>query len=257
MFASCAFGQLDRLLVPLETPSVIVKEDAPAVASPVPEKTVPRQREILKFTGVDLLAAIKAQVIEHYSLNGELVLDLSRPWSTINVPDADVKVTVTDYPREGVSSSFFIRCKVVSCGQDIGEWQIALRARLLQEVWVASVRLDRGQALDEAMVTAQKVDVLQNRNSLVGTDMNPLLFEVAQSVGVGQALTKRDVMEKPVIRKNQIVEVVASRGTIAISMKAQALESGAARALIKMRNLDSRREFNAQVVDETHVHVIF
>jgi flagella basal body P-ring formation protein FlgA len=68
---------------------------------------------------------------------------------------------------------------------------------------------------------------------------------------------KRDVVEKPVIRKNQIVEVVANRGALTITMKAQALESGAVKALIRMRNLDSKREFNAQVIDETRANVVF
>jgi len=185
------------------------------------------------------------------------VLEFSRPWAAIKLPASDAVVTVTDFPREGMTSSLLVRCKVVSGGVTVGEWQVSLRAHLWQQVWVATVGLDRGQALEDSMVTEQKVDVLLNRNALLTVENNPSLYEVVQSVSAGSPLTKRQVTEKPIIRKNQIVEVTANRGAIAINMKAQALENGAAKALIKMRNLDSRREFNAQVVDETHVNVLF
>lgn len=256
--ASHSFGQLDRLLAPVQ-PQPIAEETTPAVpvAEASPEKAAPAEKEKLVFTGEDLLRELRAQITSHFSPNGELALELMYKWKTINLPAADAAVVVSDYPREGITSSFLVRCTIVSGGQTFGEWRIGLRARLMREIWVASARLERGQSLEPSMVTAQKVDVLLNRDALLGSDTNPSEYELAQTVSVGQPLTKRDVVEKPLVRKNQIVEVVANRRAIAISMKAQALENGAARAVIKMRNLDSHKEFNAQVVDENHVHVIF
>ena len=254
LVGSSASAQLDRLVAPVA--SIV---EAPQAAAPrgvvVPEKEAPR--DPLLFTGSDLLQEIKTQIADRFSLKGELVLEFSRPWAAIKLPASDAVVTVTDFPREGMTSSLLVRCKVVSGGVTVGEWQVSLRAHLWQQVWVATVGLDRGQALEDSMVTEQKVDVLLNRNALLTVENNPSLYEVVQSVSAGSPLTKRQVTEKPIIRKNQIVEVTANRGAIAINMKAQALENGAAKALIKMRNLDSRREFNAQVVDETHVNVLF
>ena len=62
---------------------------------------------------------------------------------------------------------------------------------------------------------------------------------------------------RPVIRKGQVVEVVAQQGLLAISMKALALESGAAGDLIKLRNLESRREINGQIINESKVQIHF
>jgi flagella basal body P-ring formation protein FlgA len=78
-----------------------------------------------------------------------------------------------------------------------------------------------------------------------------------QSLPAGRPLTRRDVIERPVVRKGQLVEVVAQQGALNLSMKALALESGAAGDLIKLRNLESRREFCGQVLHESKVQVQF
>jgi flagella basal body P-ring formation protein FlgA len=222
--------------------------------APATEKKAP---DLQMFTSEDLLREVKAQMIEHYAINSDLVLELARPWGAVKVPVSGVELKVVEYPRDGLSSLLNIRCKMISGEQLIGEWAITLRANLWKEVWVASSRLDRGQSLTESMVTAQKVDILQNRNALLDAGEKPTTYEMAQNVNAGVALMKRDVIEKPVIRKNQIVDAVINKGALSISTKAQALENGAPNALVRMRNLDSSKEFSAQVVNETQVNVLF
>jgi len=79
----------------------------------------------------------------------------------------------------------------------------------------------------------------------------------AQSVAPGRPLTRRDVSERPVIHKGDVVDVIAHQGVFSIRMKAQALENGIKRELIKMRNIESRKDFTAQVVNESEVEVHF
>ena len=62
---------------------------------------------------------------------------------------------------------------------------------------------------------------------------------------------------RPVIRKGQVVEVVAQNGMMAISMKALALENGTTGKQIRLRNLESRREINGEVINENKVHIHF
>ena len=50
---------------------------------------------------------------------------------------------------------------------------------------------------------------------------------------------------------------MAQQGLLAIRMKALALENGAAGDLIKLRNLESRKEFNGQILNENQVQVHF
>jgi flagella basal body P-ring formation protein FlgA len=53
------------------------------------------------------------------------------------------------------------------------------------------------------------------------------------------------------------VDAVASEGGLNIRMRAIAVEGGPAGAVIRVRNLDSQKEFVAQVLNENQVQVRF
>lgn len=257
-----AFAQIDRILAPLPNGTVVARQEAMLVSSlrddagDAAEKTAGKPAaQWLKAD--DLLRCLEKQLGGYYSLKGDFKLALARPWQPVKLPDADFKVVIDDYPGEGVSGSFFIRCKAVSGGETVGGWQLALRGQLWQEVWGASSRLDRGQALDRSLLAAQKVDVLRDKQAFLPVDADPALYDMAQSVPAGRPLTKRDVNERPLIHKGQVVEVIAKQGLLNVRMKALALEDGVMNALIKMRNLDSRKDFNAQIINENQVQVHF
>ena len=180
-----------------------------------------------------------------------------RPWIPVQLPGKDFDLTLTDYPPNGVSGSFDLRFKIASGGLQVGEWQLGLRAQLWQSVWVTQGRLDRGQPLDRTLLTSQKVDVLGVKQTLLSDDTDPDAYDVAQGIGPGQAISKQDVIERPLIHKGDVVEVVAIQGLLDIHMKALAMEDGGANAIIKMRNLDSSKDFNAQILNENEVKVHF
>ena len=243
-----ALAQLDKILAPVNLAT------APATNSQSEERLPEPKLHLL--TPAEALSRIQKQLIDRYSLNGELKLQTAAFWGRILVP-ANYNLTIVDYPGAGVSSAFVVRCKLTSNGQSLGEFQIPLRAELWREVWVADGRLDRGQAVDRSFVSAQKVDVLREHESLLTSDTDPTAFDVAQSVAPGRPLTRRDVSERPVIHKGEVVDVIARQGAFAIRMKALALENGITRDLIKMRNLESHRDFTAQVINENQVEVHF
>lgn len=246
LLATTACAQLERLLAPIDGTHPV----RPPHATPAPTA-----RHLL--TAERLVAELERELSTRFGVTGELKLALARPWEPIKLPGDDLVLAVTELPVGGVSGAFFIRAKASSGGAIVAEWQLPLRAQLWQEVWVAATRLERGQALDRSLLGSQKVDVLRERMPLIPASLDPSSLDVGQSLPAGRPLTRRDVIERPVVRKGQLVEVVAQQGALNLSMKALALESGAAGDLIKLRNLESRREFCGQVLHESKVQVQF
>jgi flagella basal body P-ring formation protein FlgA len=70
-------------------------------------------------------------------------------------------------------------------------------------------------------------------------------------------LAWRDLTRRSLIRKGQIVEVAAIDGTLTITTKALAMENGAAGDTVKLRNLESKKDFSALVVAEARAQVRF
>ena len=254
VLGASSFAQLDRLLTPVaESAPVRTGESGTAAKG----ESVSAAEIHATLGASAFLAELEKELAARMSVTGELKLSLTRPWQPVKLPAQDFAINITELPTGGLSSAFFVRVKVSSGGAQVGDWQVPLAAQLWQEVWIASSRLDRGQALDRSLLAVQKVDVLRERQPLISADTNPDSFDLVSGVAAGRTLTRRDVVARPVIRKGKVVEVVAQQGLLAISMKALALENGAAGDLIKLRNLESRREINGQIINESTVQIHF
>lgn len=269
-FAPEAPAQIDSLLAPVSSPSApaFAKTNAAAIPgdSATPAATlspasavaaVPTSAQTRHLTAERLAAELEKELGAHLALPGDLKLTLARPWQPVELPADHLVVAITELPPGGISGTFFIKAKITSGDAVIVDGQLPLRAQLWQEVWVAASRLDRGQALDRTVLAPQKIDVLRERQPLLSTETDPTTLEAVLGVAAGRPVTKRDVTVRPLIRKGQVVEAVAQQGALAISMKALALEAGAAGDPIKLRNLDSRKEFSGQILNENRVQVHF
>jgi flagella basal body P-ring formation protein FlgA len=207
--------------------------------------------------GDEVLTEIQKQLASYFGIRGELKLSFAENWKSLRLPDKDFDLSLIDYPPQGVTNSFGTKFKITSGGTPVGEWQVGLHAQLWQSVWVTHERLDRGQALDRSLLNRQKIDVLREQETFLSDDIDPGAYDVLQSIGPGKAIAKRDVIERPLIHKGDVVEVVARHGLLDIHMKALALEDGGFNALIKLRNLDSSKDFSAQILNENQVKVQF
>ena len=243
---SSVFGQLDRLLTPI------------AAETPVTERGALRTKSPAYVLGAEaFIAELEKELSTRLSLNGELKLTLAQPWKELKMPASDFAVTIVEAPASGVAGTFVVRAKITSSGETVTELPVSLRAQLWQEVWTASSRLERGQPLDRSLLSTTRVDSLRERQPPLFSEIDPSNFEVAQTITASRALTRRDVIPRPLIRKGRVVEVIAQQGQLAITMKALALESGASGDLIKLRNIESRKEFTGQILDENKVQVHF
>ena len=251
LLSTGANGQIDQLLAPVAAQTVTAAESS----ARKPSKIAGAPSYVL---GADaFVAEIEKELSARLSLNGELKLTLAQPWKALKLPASDFAVVISGTPAGGIAGTFIIRAKITSGGESVGDVQVSLRAQLWQEVWTATNRLERGQPLDRSLLTTTKVDVLREHQPPLLADVDPSTLEVAQTVGASRPLTRRDVIERPLVRRGQVVEVVAQQGLLAISMKGLALESGARGELIKLRNLESHKEFSAQILNENKVQVHF
>ena len=263
-FSACiANAQLDHILAPVaDSPAAAVLDqaavnpDSPDIAQiAASSETGSKNPRIV--TGDDVLGELQTQLAAYFGLKGDLKLGMDHEWRPIPLPGKDCDITLTNYPADGVTGNFAVSFKIVSGGVEVGEWQTTLHAQLWQSVWVTQSRLDRGQSLDRSNLNSQKVDILRDKQTLFTDDIDPDGYDVAAGIGPGQPISKQDVVERPVIHRGDVVDVIASEGLLDIRMKALALEDGGINSLIKMRNIDSSKEVNAQILNENEVKVRF
>ena len=228
------------------------KAEAPTTPSVV---TVPG---VVSIGERELVDALQRELTARYSLEGDLKLSLAQEWKALEIRNRrDWKLIIDQAPLGGLSSRPQVRFHIESGGNHIGSWQETLRASLWRPVWVATRRLDRGATPDASSCGLKNIDTLAENLSYVPADTDLSIYEMAQGVGQDRPLTSRDLSLRPLVRKNQLVDVIVSEGSLNITMKGLALGTAGAGEMVSIRNPDSRKDFQAKVVGINTVQVKF
>jgi flagella basal body P-ring formation protein FlgA len=207
------------------------------------------------FARDHFIAELGANLSDHFSLEGELQLELLRPWSPPSRVAESWSIELLEYPSVP-SGSMLVRCRVLADGIAAADSTIVLRAALWRDVWVARQPLIRGATFNPTELETRRVDLFRERDALPAA-VGDRSFSLARGVNAGRVLTWRDITRRPLVRKGDLVEVSAGDGMLLITMKALAMENGAEGDTVTVRNPVSRKDFAAMVVDENRVQVRF
>jgi flagellar basal body P-ring formation protein FlgA len=205
----------------------------------------------------ELLGRLEQELTKHFNADGELRITFGRQWQPIRVPSDDWQVTLPELPIGGLSKSFLVRVRISAGERAWFDQQLVVQAQLWKPVLVATRRLERGQPLDRSAAEVQTLDVLRERVAPIAATTKLEDQEVLQTVVEGRPLTGKDVALAPMVRKGAVVEVVAGDGSMSISMKGLAMGTGGVGDAITIRNMDTRKDFQARVVKRNSVHVSF
>ena len=259
------FADLKELLKPV--PGAVGPRESVSKARAVPpipdvpdaagRNASPMQVEQKMLTEAELIVAIEKDFPRRFPIKGDLKVSLSRPWAPVKLPGPDFFAECIQIAGNSLSSNMGFTLRVVSDGKIVGEWPIQVRVELWQDVWVSTQRIDRGMVLDSSLLTQKRLDVLREFVMPLTVDQDLQGFEVNQTVQSGRPITRREIVEKTVVKKGQLVDAVASEGGLNIRMRAMAVEGGPAGAVIRVRNIDTQKEFVAQVLNENQVQVRF
>lgn len=207
------------------------------------------------FTREQVEAALTRALAAHFHVEGELQIELLRPWVAPRRVASAWTINVLEYPPAPVAS-MLLRCRLLADAVPVADVVLALRASLWTEVWAARQPLTVGATFDPAMLEARRTDVLREHDVLPAA-AGDRSYIVTRAVAAGRLLTWRDLARRPLVRKGELVDVVALDGMLLITLKALALENGAPGETVTLRNPESRKNFSAVVVDENRVQVRF
>jgi flagella basal body P-ring formation protein FlgA len=273
--ATAAFADLSKLLEPVggatlgrpgaptEKSATVSGESAANLPAGADRKPRAPMAQIImtetpqKLTELELVQGIQNDLPKRYDIQGDLRVTLTKRWAPLQLPASDFFAECVQLPPTGLSSNMNVTVRGVSGGKIVGEWPLQIKVELYQRVWVAAQRLESGQVLEQGLIIPQPLDVLRETAQPIPVERELSGFELAQSVGKGRALTRKDLVERALVKRGQFVDAFAGEGGFSVRMRALAMEGGAAGAVIRVRNLDTKKEFYAQVINENQVQVRF
>ncbi len=116
-------------------------------------------------------------------------------------------------------------------------------------VIVTNYAIPRGQILRESDFTYKQLEKYdpEDSGSYFTLIEDVIGSESIRSIQKGRTITRKDIQEIPLVRANEIVDVVARRGSISISTRMKAKEDGVRGDFITLKSLEGKN-FIARVV---------
>lgn len=204
-----------------------------------------------------VLSELRHQVASHFSLQADFRLYFDQPWRELHLQSPHWELVVTTFPPQGLRSRFYLGFEIWVEGKRHSSWQQSVRCELWTDAYVATQRIERGSVLREGLVSVKPVDQLSLYQGVVepGTQLDDYI--VSNGVKAGEPIFWSHVKERPLIEKNALIDVVAEEGALKVTLKAKAMETGVKGQVIRIRNLQSLNDIQAEVVGINLAKVYF
>jgi flagellar basal body P-ring formation protein FlgA len=162
---------------------------------------------------------------------------------------------VMELPTAGVTPNFIVRFELSTPSRVLGTYQMPVAAQVWRDIWVSRSPLRRGEPLAGCDRALERRDVLALRDAAWDDSPNESLYELAENIPAGAPIGQHGVKLRTLVRRGQIVEAVVRDQAMTVSLKAEVLEDGALGQQVRVRNVQSKREFRGKVQDEKTVLV--
>ena len=176
---------------------------------------------------------------------------------SLQVPPGSVSFQITP-PRHTDwlgAVPFYVTVKVD--GQSIRRLHVATYIEVWNDVVLSAKPLGRGQPIGEADIQVRKMDLARVPVNAV-LDSRQVIGRRTNRAIAANSIFRNDMVEiPPLVRKGDLVQVVAESDMLRITTRGIARENGGKGERIRVKNLRSKKTIYAQVVDANLVRVDF
>ena len=209
------------------------------------------------ITREDLHGRIEQLIQEKFRPSGNLTLVALRDLPNLSDYSHPFNVVMLSLPLRLNENNMHLSFQVENEKGVIGEWSIPFRPHLFSSVWFINAHLRRGELPSNSDFIVREVDMLQNPDAVLAYPETLLRHEYSRDLRPGKPLVWGDLQDRSLVKKGDVVEVVAAKGLLAVTMKAIARQDGTEGDIVMLKNLDSHREFAARVVGINKAEVSF
>lgn len=217
---------------------------------------VPAQsREVQILDEHDLNRAVLKEFAEQ-GVDEEIELEFFGGKTTFVLQDAgQARIMVSNLKIDEEQGTFSADAEIFADGEAADKTRLSGKYYVRISAWVPNKTIEKGTVIAEDML--KEVSLRAGRvkeNSII--DKDRLIGQQARkTLKEGKTVTEREVGQKLLIRKGDVVTAIYKSKGLQITSKAEAKEDGAEKQRIELENTKSGRKFRARVIDAATVEI--
>jgi flagella basal body P-ring formation protein FlgA len=165
----------------------------------------------------------------------------------------EAKILVSGLKLDEVQNKFYCNVEVFADGELAEKTQLQGKYYIVSDAYVPAVNINKGEVITEAML--RKIRVRTNRVKPMNIiDKDKIIGkEAKRALKEGKLLNERDIGDKIIIKKGEVVNMIYQTGNMQISARVEALSDGSKGDKIEVMNTKSKKVLFAEVVDANTV----
>ncbi len=182
----------------------------------------------------------------------------------INCFDCDLQIQISSVPLNLASdwdldlnidlSKSNAMIPIFSNSQPEKKGWVVAQIKRYQKVPVLERAVRMGDVLTRDMIVFEKRLLFNARETVLSLAAIEGM-QASRYINAGQILTYADLKKENVVKRGQIVKVIAGSRSFEVTMSGQVEETGSIGDIVKIKNIDSQKVFAAKVIDRGVVRI--
>ncbi len=178
--------------------------------------------------------------------------------------DCDLQIQISSVPSNLASdwildlnidlSKTTAMIPIYSVGQPEKKGWVVAQIKRYQKIPVLNRSAKMSEVITHDMISFEKRLIFNTRETILKSEALAGM-QTSRYLNAGQPLFYSDFKRETVVKRGQMVKVLAGTQTFEVSMAGQVEEPGSIGDVVKIKNLDSQKVFAAKVIDRGIVRI--
>ena len=203
----------------------------------------------------EIAEAIKEEFVEQ-GMEETADLEFFGGQTFFQIEDArTAKILVSDLKTDELQNKFSCKVEIFADGKAYAKTEVQGKYYVLGEVYVPARNINKGEVITEDMLKTIRIRMNRIKPANVIDKDKLINKETKKSLKEGKVVNARDIGNKILIRRNDIVTIVYKTDKMQITAKVQAMSDGAKGEKIEVMNTKSKKVLFAEVIDANTVEI--
>lgn len=177
--------------------------------------------------------------------------------TSLSLPSGSVEFKLLNQPHSAYLGKKKLEVAAFVDGRQHARVTLIGRLKLVADVVVTTKRMARHQVVNAEDLKVVRLDISQMAEDFLREPAPAVGQRLKRSMQAGAPLFADLLEPKPLVKRGDRVLIEAKSGVITVTVPGEVRNAGARGDSVRVKNLMSRREVYAEVIDETTVRVMF